>query len=100
MSAATYTLTAIATITLVACSPSPRYTLHETTDPRDGHQMTVLLNTSTGQASYLGGYKTTNGTWLVWRSIEDFNRAYKLELELKKNEEMLRTNPGAPLYIY
>ena len=90
----------LCTLIVAGCSPGPRYTLHETTDPRDGHQMTVLLNTSTGLASYLGGYKTTGGTWLVWRSIEDFNRAYKLELELKKNEEMLRTNPGAPLYIY
>jgi hypothetical protein len=95
-----YIVTALTAISLVACKPASRYTLHETTDPRNGNKITLLLDTTKGQAAYLGGYQTTNGTWLVWRGIDDFNRAYKLDLELRKTEEMLRTNPGAPLDIY
>lgn len=100
MSRISYIVATLATISLVACKPSPRYTLHEATDPRNGNKITLLLDTTKGQAAYLGGYQTTNGTWLVWRGIDDFNRAYKLDLELRKTEEMLRTNPGAPLDIY
>ncbi len=95
-----YIVTALAAISLVACKPAPRYTLHETIDPRNGNKVTILLDGEKGQASYLGGYQTTNGTWLVWKGIDDFNHAFKVDLEIRKNEEMLRTNPGAPLFTY
>lgn len=100
MSRLLYLTTTALAITLTACKPSPCYTFHDTTDPRDGNKITLLLDTTKGQASYLGGYQTTNGTWLVWRGIDDFNHAYKLDLEIRKTEETLRTNPGAPLDIY
>jgi hypothetical protein len=95
-----YPLIFLGILTVAGCYPAPRYALHETTDPRNGNKITLLLDTTKGQAAYLGGYQTTNGTWLVWRGIDDFNRAYKLDLELRKTEEMLRTNPGTPLDIY
>jgi hypothetical protein len=72
MSAATYTLTAIATIALVACSPSPRYTLHDGTDPQLGGRSTIKLETATGACEILRSCTPSSNTVIhYWKPIHD-----------------------------
>ena len=72
MSAATYTLTAIATIALVSCSPAPRYTLHEGTDPQSGSRATIKLQPATGACEILKSCNPSSNTVLhYWEPIHD-----------------------------
>ncbi len=63
-----YLFTAAITITLAACKPAPRYTLHEGTDPLTGRPATMKLNVETGEVTQLSTIKTQNGQWGAWTS--------------------------------
>ncbi|NBZ96645.1 MAG: hypothetical protein EBR40_09525 [Proteobacteria bacterium] len=72
MSRISYMVATLATISLVACKPSPRYTLHEGTDPRTGTRCTFQINERTGEAAALKNVAlSTNNSICYWEPIHD-----------------------------
>jgi hypothetical protein len=70
MSRLLYLFTAAITITLVACKPASRYTLHEASEPSTGAKITLRLDSTTGEAQSLASMPTTPGARsLFWSPV-------------------------------
>lgn len=93
MSRTSYIVTALAAITLVACKPSPRYTLHEGTDPLTGRPATMKLNIETGEVTQLSTIKTHNGQWGAWTCYLSGQDAYKAASQLAERTETNNPRP-------
>jgi len=68
-------LVSLCIISVAGCSPSPspspRYTLHEASDPTGG-KVTLRLDTTTGEAAGLASLPTTpGGRVLFWANVLD-----------------------------
>lgn len=64
-------LVSLCIISVAGCSPGPRYTLHEASDPTGG-KVTLRLDTTTGEAAGLASLPTTpGGRVLFWANVLD-----------------------------
>jgi hypothetical protein len=62
----------LCTLIVAGCSPSPRYTLHEASEPSTGARVTLRIDTTTGEALSLGSLPTTpGGRVLFWAPVLD-----------------------------
>jgi len=59
-------------LSVAGCSPAPRYTLHEASEPSNGARVTLRIDTRTGEALSLGSLPTTpGGRVLFWAPVLD-----------------------------
>jgi hypothetical protein len=81
MSRTSYLVTAVAAISLVACKPSPRYTLHEGTDPLTGRPATLKVNIESGETKILKSLNTlkTNNIY-SWEDVYESDAAHRIQL--------------------
>lgn len=64
---------------LVACKPSPRYTLTEATDPKTGTRTAYRINTETGAAELARWMEPDNcGAIRFWEPVEDRKTALEM----------------------
>lgn len=81
MNPTSFIVGALLATTLVACKQSPRYTLHQGTDPRTGQPVTMRLNNETGEVRELTTFKAYTGLWAVWSESMDIGTAWKVDKE-------------------
>jgi hypothetical protein len=79
-----YLLIFLGMLTVVGCSPAPRYTLHEGTDPDNGTRTTIRLDSSTGEAWQLDKIPANGGTLSLWRPILERDIAIKAAAMIRK----------------
>lgn len=72
-----YLLIFLGILTVAGCSPAPRYTLHEGSDPDTGTRTTIRLDTTTGEAWQLDGIPANGGKINLWRPILERDIAIK-----------------------
>jgi hypothetical protein len=71
-------------ISIVACKPAPRYTLHEGTDPDNGTRTTIRIDTTTGEAWQLDKIPANGGTLSLWRPILERDTAIRAAALIRK----------------
>jgi hypothetical protein len=84
MSRTSYIVAALTAISLVACTPAPRYTLHDGTDPENGTKTTIRIDTTTGEAWQLDKIPANSGTLSLWRPILERDIAIKAAALIQK----------------
>jgi hypothetical protein len=67
-----------------SCSQSPRYALHEGTDPDNGTRTTLRFDTTTGEAWQLDKIPANGGTLSLWRPILERDIAIKAAALIQK----------------
>jgi hypothetical protein len=93
MSRISYMVAALATISLVACKPPNRYTLHEGTDPLTGRAATMKLNVETGEVYQLSTINTPQGQWGAWTCYLSGQDAYKAASQLSDRTQTNNPRP-------
>lgn len=97
-----YLLIFLGMLTVAGCYPSPRYILHQGTDPKTGQPLTMRLNTETGEVMELGRFESVNGPWAVWsfsmnlRDAAEANKKFyeDLKADREKAKRSKDTNTG------
>ena len=65
-------MTFLCIISVVGCSPAPRYTLHEASEPSTGARVTLRIDTKTGETAGLASLPTSpGGRVLFWANVID-----------------------------
>ena len=67
-----------------SCSQSPRYALHEGTDPDNGTRTTLRIDTTTGEAWQLDKIPANGGTLSLWRPILERDVAIRAAAMIKR----------------
>lgn len=106
MSTTSSIVAALLATTLVACKPSPRYTInaappqpqstpqysfYEASDPRNGQHVTIRQDNSKGALSFLSVYKGRHGNWLTWEGFINLSDAVYMDKEMTRQDA---TNSG------
>jgi len=82
---------------LVACKPSPRYTLTEATDPKTGTRTAYRLNTETGASESLQWVEPSPGRTLrFWEPIHDQRTTLEV-LKAYKNADAANAKQAAEI---
>jgi hypothetical protein len=86
-----YIVTALAAISLVACKPAPRYTLHQGTYPENGRTATLRIENASGETEILMTAKTSEDlTVHWWQPIADRKTALNIFKTDKANAKQMQ----------